>query len=484
MIAESSQQKPFQTADIMSKGVLRHLPSVTELLEAGPLKPLVDRVSHNVVVDGVRSFLDDYRQEINRENRPVDVASVTQIAERIARKILLGERSSLQPVINATGILLHTGLGRAPLAEQAIEEMVTIARDYASLELDLRTGKRSHRFDAVEGLLCELTGAEAAVVVNNNAGATMLTLAALGGGREVIVSRGQLVEIGGSYRLPDVMQVSGAHLREVGTTNKTHAEDYENAICENTAALMRVHPSNFAVVGFTADVTLEALVHIGKKHCVPVIDDIGSGAVIDLSPYGVHDEPLAAESIATGADVVLFSGDKLLGGPQSGIIIGNKREIECIARHPMARALRIDKLTLAALGATLRLLRDPQQAAHQIPLLQLLATPLENLRLRAESMASQLQQVEGIAKVEAVEEEAFLGGGSVPTQQIRTWCVSLELASESLDNFHRKLRTGTPSVVGRVQRGQLLIDLRSVPPRQDEQITRAIGKQAQTTASN
>ena len=468
----------------MSKGVLRHLPSVTELLEAGPLKPLVDRVSHNVVVDGVRSFLDDYRQEINRENQPVDVASVTQIAERIARKILLGERSSLQPVINATGILLHTGLGRAPLAEQAIEEMVTIARDYASLEIDLRTGKRSHRFDAVEGLLCELTGAEAAVVVNNNAGATMLTLAALGGGREIIVSRGQLVEIGGSYRLPDVMQVSGAHLREVGTTNKTHAEDYENAICENTAALMRVHPSNFAVVGFTADVTLEAIVNIGKKHCVPVIDDIGSGAVIDLSPYGVHDEPLAAESIATGADVVLFSGDKLLGGPQSGIIIGKKREIECIARHPMARALRIDKLTLAALGATLRLLRDPQQAAHQIPLLQLLATPLENLRLRAESMASQLGQVQGIAKVEAVEEEAFLGGGSVPTQQIRTWCVSIELTSESLDNFHRKLRTGKPGVVGRVQKGQLLIDLRSVPPRQDEQITLAIGKQAQTVASN
>ena len=301
---------------------------------------------------------------------------------------------------------------------------------------------------------------------------------------EVIVSRGQLVEIGGSYRLPDVMQVSGAHLREVGTTNKTHAEDYEHAIGENTAALMRVHPSNFTVVGFTADVTLEALVQIGKKHRVPVIDDIGSGAVIDLAPYGVHDEPLAAESIATGADVVLFSGDKLMGGPQSGIIIGNKREIECIARHPMARALRIDKLTLAALGATLRLLRDPQQAAHQIPLLQLLATPLENLRLRAESIASQLGQVEGIAKARAVEEEAFLGGGSVPTQQIRTWCVALDLANESLDTFHRRLRTGTPSVVGRVQRGQLLIDLRSVPPRQDEQIVRSISDRAQSAASN
>ncbi len=465
----------------MSKGVLRHLPSVTELIEAGPLKPLVDRVSRNVVVDGIRTFLDEYRQEINRDKNNADVASVAQIAEKIARKILLGERSSLRPVINATGILLHTGLGRAPLAEQAIEEMVTIARDYASLEIDLRTGKRSHRFDAVEELLCELTGAEAAAVVNNNAGATMLTLAALGGGREVIVSRGQLVEIGGSYRLPDVMHVSGSRLREVGTTNKTHAEDYENAIGENTAALMRVHPSNFSVVGFTSDVSLESIVRIGKKHGVPVIDDIGSGAVIDMSSYGVRDEPLAAESIATGADVVLFSGDKLMGGPQSGIIVGSRAEIDCIARHPMARALRIDKLTLAALGATLRLLRDPQRAAHQIPLLQLLATPLENLRLRAESIASQLQQVQGIGKAEAAEEEAFLGGGSVPTQQIRTWCVAIDVAGDSLDSFHRKLRTGTPAVVGRVQKGQLLIDLRSVPPRQDEQITRAIAKQAQST---
>ena len=336
----------------------------------------------------------------------------TDCTKNIAR-----ERSSLRPVINATGILLHTGLGRAPLAEQAIEEMVTIARDYASLELDLRTGKRSNRFDAVEGLLCEITGAEAAAVVNNNAGATMLTLAALGSGREVIVSRGQLIEIGGSYRLPDVMQVSGACLREVGTTNKTREQDYENAICEKTAALMRVHPSNFMVVGFTAGVGLAELVRIGKKHRLPVIDDIGSGAITDLTPYGIRDEPLAAESIATGADVVLFSGDKLMGGPQSGIILGKRKEIERIVQHPMARALRVDKLTLAALGATLRLLRDPQQAAHQIPLLQLLATPNENLRLRAESIASQLQHVPGIAKAEAIEEEAFLGGGSVPTQQ-------------------------------------------------------------------
>ena len=465
----------------MAPSVLRHLPSVTELLDSGPLKPLVERVSHSVVVEGVRSFLDDYRSEINASSSLENLPPITHIAERIARRILLGERSSLQPVINATGILLHTGLGRAPLAEVAIDEMVTMARDYASLEFDLRTGQRAHRFDAVEGLLCEITGAEAAAVVNNNAGATMLTLAALGSGREVIVSRGQLIEIGGSYRLPDVMQTSGAVLKEVGTTNKTRAEDYENAVCEKTAALMRVHPSNFLVVGFTADVGLKELIRIGKKHQLPVIDDIGSGALTDLSAYGIRDEPLARESIAAGADVVLFSGDKLMGGPQSGIILGKRKEIERIVKHPMARALRVDKITLAALGATLRLLRDPQQAAHQIPLLQLLATPLDNLRLRAESIASQLHSIGGIAKSEAIEEEAFLGGGSVPTQRIRTWCVAIDLDTESLNNFHARLRTGTPALVGRVQKSQLLIDLRSVPPRQDEQIVLALSRAASST---
>ena len=277
------------------------------------------------------------------------------------------------------------------------------------------------------------------------------------------------------------MQTSGAVLKEVGTTNKTRAEDYENAICEKTAALMRVHPSNFLVVGFTADVGLKELTRIGKKHQLPVIDDIGSGALTDLSAYGIRDEPLARESIAAGADVVLFSGDKLKGGPHSGIILGKRKEIDRIVKHPMARALRVDKITLAALGATLRLLRDPQQAAHQIPLLQLLATPLDNLRLRAESIASQLDSISGIAKSEAIEEEAFLGGGSVPTQRIRTWCVAMDLDTESLNNFHARLRTGTPALVGRVQKGQLLIDLRSVPPRQDEQIVLALSRAASST---
>ncbi|MEK6246712.1 MAG: L-seryl-tRNA(Sec) selenium transferase, partial [Planctomycetales bacterium] len=371
----------------MAPSILQNLPSVTELLESSPLKPLVQRVSHNVVVRGVRNFLDEIREDVRKSTSDGNMPDVSELAERIARRILQGEQSSLRPVINATGILLHTGLGRAPLAEAAIEEIVQISRDYASVEMDLLSGQRSQRVEAVEGLLREITGAEAAVVVNNNAGATMLTLAAIASGREVIVSRGQLVEIGGSFRLPSVMETSGAKLKEVGTTNKTQIRDYESAIGDNTAALMRVHTSNFLVVGFTDSVPLEDLVKLGQQHDLPVIDDIGSGALFDLNEYGLDGEPIVSQCISSGADLVLFSGDKLLGGPQCGIVVGRRDLIKQIAEHPMMRALRVDKVILAALGATLRLHRDPQRAAQDIPLLHLLSTPIENLKSRADRLA-------------------------------------------------------------------------------------------------
>ena len=368
--------------------------------------------------------------------------------------------------------------------------MVHVARDYASVELDLITGRRSQRVDAVEGLLRTITGAEAAVVVNNNAGATTLTLAALADGREVVVSRGQLIEIGGSYRLPDVMETSGAKLREVGTTNKTHRRDYAEAIGEQTAALMNVHTSNFVVVGFTADVPLEDLVQLGREHDLTVIDDIGSGAVLDLSEYGIKGEPVAADSIAAGADLVLFSGDKLLGGPQCGIIVGKRRLVDQIARHPLMRALRVDKLTLAALGATLRLHRDPKRATAEIPLLQLLSTPIENLQNRAERLAPQIESCEAVNSARAVEDHAYLGGGSVPDQKLATWCIAIQPQEVHVDKLAALLRSGSPSVVGRVQRDELLIDLRSVMPRQDQQIVEAFANLAarqpepETTASD
>jgi L-seryl-tRNA(Ser) seleniumtransferase len=455
--------------------VLRRIPSVTELLESKPLKPLVERLSHNVVVSRVRSFLDDMRANV-RDAGENGLPGVSELAERIARRIMIDETPKLRSVINATGILLHTGLGRAPLAEAAIEEMSNVARDYASVELDLTSGKRSQRVEAVEALLRETTGAEAAAIVNNNAGATMLTLAALAAGREVIVSRGQLIEIGGSFRLPDVMQTSGATLREVGTTNKTHLRDYEAAIGEQTAGLMRVHTSNYVVVGFTAEVGLEELVTLGRSHDLPVIDDIGSGALVDLSQYGVSHEPVARRSIDAGADVVLFSGDKLLGGPQCGIIVGRKKYVDKVAKHPMMRALRVDKITLSALAATLKIHRDPRRAEAEIPLMQFLSTPIDNLKNRAERLAPQLAACESVAAAAPVEDRAYLGGGSVPSQEIPTWCVAVEPAKLGLDELATRLRCGTPSVVGRICNDRFLLDLRSVMPRQDQQLIDAVAQ--------
>lgn len=458
----------------MPSNVLRNIPSVSELLESPPLKGLVDKVSHNVVVSRVRTILDDLRHDVQHAAAEIPLPSVSELAERIARRIQQEEVPPLRPVINATGILLHTGLGRAPLAESAIDEMVAVARGYASVELDLKTGQRSQRVVAVERLLCELTGAEAALVVNNNAGATMLTLAAIAAGREVIVSRGQLVEIGGSYRLPDVMSTSGCILREVGTTNKTRVDDYRHAIGEATAALMLVHTSNYKVVGFTDMPEVDDLVPVAREHGLPLIHDIGSGALVDFSRFGFHDEPLASVSLKAGADVVLFSGDKLLGGPQCGIVLGKRTYIDRITRHPMTRALRVDKLTLAALAGTLRLYRKPEAALNEIPLLHLLDTSLENLKHRAQRLAPQLAAAGAIADADVIAGETFLGGGSIPTQKLPTWCVAVRPAHGSVDRLAAALRTGTPAVVGRVQQDQLIFDLRSVLPRQDQLLVDAV----------
>jgi L-seryl-tRNA(Ser) seleniumtransferase len=454
--------------------VFRNIPSVNELLESPPLRHLIQRANRNAVVSGVRRFLDNLRTEVQTATADLKVPTPSELAERIAVWIAKEETPNLRPVINATGILLHTGLGRAPLAESAIQAMADVARGYASLEVDIETGERSQRLRDAERWLKKLSGAEAAAVVNNNAGATLLTLSALATGREVIVSRGQLVEIGGSYRLPDVMQVSGARLREVGTTNKTRIEDYRAAIQPETAALMRVHASNFTIVGFTEQPTLAELVGLAAKHHLPVIDDIGSGAIEDFARYGVSGEPIATESIRQGADIVLFSGDKLLGGPQCGVIVGRKTLVQKIVQHPLMRALRVDKLTLTALVETLRLHQDLDTAERSIPLLALLTTPLANLQNRAERMAPQLAASAAIKSAQPVESQTYLGGGSVPTQQIPTWAVALEPTRDSVDALAKALRTGTPSVFGRIHKDRLLLDLRAVFPRDDLRIVEAV----------
>ena len=450
--------------------IFRNLPSVNQLLENPQLKQMVESVNHSVVADGVRTFLDDLRSQVSNATEEIPIPSPNEIAEKIADWLKSEERPYLHPVVNGTGIILHTGLGRAPLANDALIAINEIAAGYASVEIDLKTGERGQRVKAVERLLCELTGAEAALIVNNNAAATMIALSALAAGTEVIVSRGQLIEIGGSYRLPDVMECSGATLKEVGTTNKTHLYDYENAIGENTGALLKVHPSNFEVVGFTKTVSTKELVELASKHNIPVIDDVGSGALIDYAQFGLMDEPVVGQSISNGADIVLFSGDKLLGGPQCGIVIGKKKYVDKILKNPLMRAMRDDKMTLAALAATLRLYRDQEKAKQHVPILRMLSMPTENLKLRATKLAQQISHFPLVGTCDVLEDQSMLGGGSLPTQKIPTWCVAIEPASGSVNNFASLLRQSSPAVMGRVQKDRLFLDMRTVQPAQDAEL--------------
>ena len=463
--------------------IFRNLPSVNQLLENPRLKELVDNVNHRVVVDGVRTFLDDLRVQVSAAAEDVSIPTPQELADRIADWLETEEQPALRPVINATGVILHTGLGRAPLAPAAANAVSAIAAGYASVEVDLRDGQRGQRIRAVERLLCELTGAEAAAVVNNNAAATMLVLSAIAKNKEVIVSRGQLIEIGGSYRLPDVMECSGAKLKEVGTTNKTHPADYSNAINEETGALLRVHPSNFEVVGFTKSVSTRELADIATPHNLPVIDDIGSGALIDFSKYGLTDEPVASDSIRNGADIALFSGDKLIGGPQCGIIVGKKKYIQKILSDPLMRAMRVGKMTLAALSATLQLYRNADEAEQSVPILQMLSTPIENLKLRAEKAAAQLGSSSKLKDITIVEDHSMLGGGSLPTQRIPTWCVSFAAAEGSISSLATAMREANPPIFGRVNKDRMLLDMRTVRPSEDIALVDsmlAIGTEAST----
>jgi L-seryl-tRNA(Ser) seleniumtransferase len=453
---------------------LRNLPSIHELLESPALKALLDRISQNAVVSTVRTVLDEVRHEVQTAASDRTLPSASDLAERIARRIVEGQSPELRPVINATGALLNGGLGRSPLAEEAIVAMTAVARDYASFELNLATGRSCRPSAAVEELLRELCGAEAALVVNSEAAATLLTLAALAAGREVIVSRGHMVDRGDGWRLPEVMVASGAILREVGTVNNTDLNDYTQAISEKTAAILVVNPGNFTIVGTTQSATLEELVGAGQRRQLPVVYDLGAGALVDFRPFGLEGQPLIGDSIKTGADVVLVGGDKFLGGPQCGIILGRKVLVEKIERHPLARALCADKLTVAALAATLRLYRDPQKARVSIPLLQLLGTSAENLKNRAERLAPQAAATPAIREAEATTDVTRLGWGARPTQELPTWCVALRPAAMTADRLAAALRAGVPSVVGRKKDERLLLDLRGVLPRQDIQLLAAL----------
>jgi L-seryl-tRNA(Ser) seleniumtransferase len=459
---------------ILMSDSLRHLPSVNEVLETEHVKELLREKSHDAVVSAIRQVLDAIRIELKAGASLDGLSTVDAIGKRVVAKIEDEFRPRLRSVINATGIVLHTNLGRAPLAEEAAKKAQEAGQGYLNLELDLETGKRSSRQNSIREWLCRLTGAESATAVNNCAAATVIVLRALCAGREVIVSRGQLIEIGGSFRIPEIMAVSGATLREVGTTNITRISDYEKAISPNTAALMRVHTSNYRISGFTESASLEELVGLGRKHGLPVIDDCGSGALIDFDRFGFQGEPIVAESIKTGADLALFSGDKLLGGPQAGIIVGRKQWIDKIEKDPLMRAFRLDKMTLAALEVTLRIHLNPDHALVHIPVLQMLGAKLEDLRKRAESLADRIKTLPGLKNVSVQEEEAFVGGGSLPDQAMKSIVVALQTNDLSVADLAHRLRTGDPAVLGRVQQDRLILDLRTVFLDEEDHLLRAL----------
>ncbi len=452
---------------ILRQQVLRKIPSVEDILSTKEMADLLTIYPRTVVVEAVRRGLRRLREDIlSREDLtlPEDMDfSFEALLPRFQKEIDLQVQPHLRRVINATGIVIHTNLGRAPLHPLALKQMVAVAKGYSNLEYDLVRGERGDRYSHVEEILCRLSGAESALVVNNNAGAVLLCLNTLAEGREVIISRGELVEIGGAFRIPDVMKRSGAFLKEVGTTNRTHLQDYERAMGPETALLLKVHTSNFRVMGFTSEVSLDELVRLGEKHHLPVMEDLGSGCWVDLSRLGLEKEPTVQEAIRTGVDLITFSGDKLLGGPQAGIILGKKDTLDSIKINPLTRALRIDKLTLAALEATLHLYLDERRAMTEIPTLHMLGLTMKRLRSRGKRLLKRLQgKVEGQIQMALKEEVSQTGGGALPLQELPTMALSLKPSTFSVNRMEEELRKATPPIISRIRKDELILDMRTV----------------------
>ena len=444
---------------------LRKLPSVDKLLQRPDLRRLVDRHSHDLLVDAIRVELDAARRRI-MAGRPA--LSAAELAQAIIARLSADIKPSLLPVINATGVIIHTNLGRSLLSERAREAMVRAASAYSNLEYELAAGKRGSRYIHAADLLCRLTGAEAAVVVNNNAGAVILALTALAKGREVIISRGQLVEIGGGFRIPDIMVQSGACLVEVGTTNRTYRRDFEQAINpEHTGLLLSVHHSNYQITGFTSQPSLSELADLSRHSHIPLMEDLGSGTLLDTAPYGLVHEPTIQESLAAGVDIVTASGDKLLGGPQAGLIFGKADLIGKLKRHPLIRALRVDKTTLAALQATLLAYLEGKAVA-EIPIWRMIAADTTHLARRARRWQAALRRaaLPEEVSVQVVAGASTVGGGSLPGQTLPTR--ALAISARRVDALSQKLRAADPPVIARIEDDRLLLDPRTVLPEQDK----------------
>ena len=449
----------------------RALPSVERLLQTEPLRSAANGSSRALAVDVARQVLDRSRAEIRAGNGAPEAAELAALA---SIELTARERPRLVPVINATGVVIHTNLGRAPLAIEAIEAIEAAASGYSNLEYDLDSGTRGSRQAHVEELLRELTGAPAALVVNNNAAAVLLAAAALAGGRQIVVSRGQLVEIGGSFRIPEILAASGASLVEVGTTNRTRVADYERAIGSATGALMRVHPSNFRTLGFTEEPALEELTALASRHGLPVIDDVGSGVLTRDAGELLAGEPAVGESLAAGAEVVCCSGDKLLGGPQAGIVVGAASAVERMRMHPIARAVRIDKLSLAALEATLRLHRDPERATRSVPVLEMLHSGERELLARAVAIHDDVAAgAPAACTVRVVQTTGRAGGGSLPLLELEGPAVAVT-APAGAEALAERLRRGDPAIVARVHEGAVVLDPRTVAEAEVDFVVRGV----------
>jgi L-seryl-tRNA(Ser) seleniumtransferase len=456
--------------------MLRYLPAVDELLRQKAISDAVETYPRTLVLRAIRNVLDRNRQAILKGDVALEPEEFEQanLVNEIFEELEHLASFTLRRVVNGTGIIIHTNLGRSLLCQDALDRLQLIGSGYSNLEYDLAAGKRGSRYVHAEAILCEITGAEGALVVNNNAGAVVLVLNTLAQGREVVVSRGQLVEIGGSFRIPDIMARSGALLREVGCTNRTHPDDYEGAIGPETALLLDVHASNYQIIGFTAEVGLGQLVELGRRHAVPVMQDLGSGCFVDLTRFGLQGEPLVQDSVRSGADVITFSGDKLLGGTQAGIILGRKELIARLKKNPLTRALRVDKLTLAALEATLRLYRDEDTAIQAIPTLRMIATDLKTLEDRARGLVEALRanMAESIG-VEIMDGYSMVGGGALPVQNLPTKLVAMSSKEMSAARLEVRFRGYVTPIIGRVEQELFLLDVRTLQPGDEEIITAA-----------
>ncbi len=451
------------------------------LLNGPELTKISSKFPRNLILRAINQVLEEVREDIQKNDvieSPGEL-KIKEVSKKVVDRLQLLSRPSLKPVINATGVIVHTNLGRSLLTDRVIKRFRPLSEGYSNLEYDLKSGKRGSRYSHVEGILKEITSAEAAMVVNNNAAAVLISLDTLAKGREVIVSRGQLVEIGGSFRIPDVMGKSGAKMVEVGTTNKTHLWDYEEKIGPDTALLLKVHQSNFQIVGFTEEVETSELVALGKKYGIPLMEDLGSGCLVDLSKYGLLKEPTVQEVLANGVDLVTFSGDKLLGGPQAGIILGRKDLVEAIKKNQLSRALRIDKLTLLALEETLTLYRDERAAVNEIPTLEMICQSYDGLDKKAQKLTEMLtgSETENYTLV-GIDGHSRIGGGALPLQKLPTRLLCLTPKKMSAQEMEGWLRSYDPPIIARIETDQVLLDMRTIREKELKTVAQALKKLA------